>query len=417
MSKRCFIILGLILFVFQGAAQGDESLFTPKLLTTPLIKKAFAFLEQSREEIIANWIYLAEIPSPSGQEGKRAAYMEKIFKELGLSQVGLDKSGNVQGVWPGQKTGKKILVTAHLDTVFQGVKSIRVKREGNLLKAPGIGDDTASLINLIWTIKALQNAGFKPKHNYYFLATVGEEIGFVGMKAYLAELPRKFDLVLALDGDLGKVHYGALGFGGGRVVYRGPGAHTMESRGIPNPAVAVAKTITRLYQIDCPAQPLEKWTILNVGMIGGGKVTNAVPQEAYFTIDLRSASQKELMRIQNEIEQICRQVAYEENVFLELNLRKDSPAYQLPGARNSFLVKTLVDILEYLKIKDIEVDPLGSTEANVGLAYGLLSVNLGRTYGRFKHSLREEAEIDGLFLAMKQIILLLASLEKAPLTD
>lgn len=365
MVKKCFIFWGIILFVFQLPAHSDESLFTPQLLSTPLIKKAFAFLEENREKIIANWIYLTEIPAPSGQETRRAVYMEKMFKELGLHQVGLDKSGNVQGVWPGQKGGKKILISAHMDTVFQSVDSIKVKREGNLLKAPGVGDDTASLINLIWTIKALQKAGFKPTHSYYFLATVGEEIGFVGMKAYMAETQRKFDLVLALDGDLGKVHYGALGFGGGRVVYRGPGAHTMQSRGVPNPAIAVAKTIIKLYQIECPAQPLEKWTILNVGMMGGGQVTNAVPQEAYLTIDLRSASQEELIRVQNQIKKICQQIAQEENVFLELNLRKDSPAYQIPGARNSFLVKTLVDILKYLKVRDIEVDPLGSTEANV----------------------------------------------------
>jgi hypothetical protein len=75
------------------------------------------------------------------------------------------------------------------------------------------------------------------------------------------------------------------------------------------------------------------------------------------------------------------------------------------------LVKTVLDILEYLGVKDITVDPLGSTEANVGIEKGILSVNLGRTTGRYKHSLREEADIDGLFLAMKQIVLLICCLE------
>jgi len=70
-----------------------------------------------------------------------------------------------------------------------------------------------------------------------------------------------------------------------------------------------------------------------------------------------------------------------------------------------------VEILEFLKVRDIEVDPLGSTEANTGLEKGILSLNLGRTYGRYKHSLREEAEIEGLFLALKQILLMICSLE------
>jgi hypothetical protein len=45
------------------------------------------------------------------------------------------------------------------------------------------------------------------------------------------------------------------------------------------------------------------------------------------------------------------------------------------------------------------------------LEKGILSLNLGRTYGRYKHSLREEAEIEGLFLALKQILLMICSLE------
>ena len=61
-------------------------------------------------------------------------------------------------------------------------------------------------------------------------------------------------------------------------------------------------------------------------------------------------------------------------------------------------------------LENVTVDPLGSTDANVGIERGILSVNLGRTYGRYKHSLNEEAEIDGLFLALKQILLLLVCL-------
>ena len=105
-------------------------------------------------------------------------------------------------------------MSAHMDTVFQGVWEIKVKREGNLLKAPGIGDDTANLVNLLWSIRALKQVGFKPDNTYYFIGSVEEETGFVGIEAFLNSAEEKFDLVIALDGDLGKVHYGALGFGG-----------------------------------------------------------------------------------------------------------------------------------------------------------------------------------------------------------
>ena len=406
-------LAGLIIFFILSSAspQGEESLFKPEMVNSPLIQKMFSFIEKNREKIIEEWIYLTEIPAPSGHEEKRAEYLKKEFEASGLDDVFIDSSGNVIGIWRGTGRGKKIIMSAHMDTVFQGVWEIKVKREGNLLKAPGIGDDTANLVNLLWSIRALKQAGFKPKNTYYFMGSVGEEIGFVGMEAFLDSAKEKFDLVIALDGDLGKVHYGALGFGGGRITFRGPGAHTMQSRGLPNPNLAVAKAIERIYEIELPSEPPEKWTIINVGMIGGGKVRNAVSEDSYFTVDLRSANQDELEKAQTEIRKICQDVASEVGVELEMNLNERSRAYQIPGAGDSFLVRTVFDILKFLEVKEIEVDPLGSTEANVGIEKGILSVNLGRTYGRYKHTLSEEAEIDGLFLAMKQILLLIYCLK------
>ena len=406
-------LLGLIIFstIFSASTKGEESLFKPEMVNSPLIQKMFSFIEKNREKVIQEWIYLTEIPAPSGHEQKRAAYVKKQFEASGLDEVFIDPSGNVIGILKGAGKGKKIIMSAHMDTVFQGVWEIKVKREGNLLKAPGIGDDTANVVNLLWSIRALKQAGFKPKNTYYFMGSVGEEIGFVGMEAFLDSTKEKFDLVIALDGDLGKVHYGALGFGGGRITFRGPGAHTMQSRGVPNPNLAVAKAIDQICEIELPSKPLEKWTIINVGMIGGGKVRNAVSEESYFTVDLRSANQEELEKAQTKIRKICQDVSAEVGVELEMNLNERSKAYQIPGAGDSFLVRTVFDILKFLEVREIEVDPLGSTEANVGIEKGILSVNLGRTYGRHKHTLSEEAEIDGLFLAMKQILLLIYCLK------
>jgi acetylornithine deacetylase/succinyl-diaminopimelate desuccinylase-like protein len=414
MAKKAQILSVLILTVASVGivwSFDHDSLFTAETAKSPLALSVFAFLESNEDRVIDEWIRLTEIPSPSGHEAKRAAYLLGQFQSVGLEEVHIDAFGNVIGLWKGEPLGKNIIVTAHMDTVFQDVWEIKVKREGNVLKAPGIGDDTASLINLLWSVRALKHVGFQPKNTYYFLATTGEEVGFVGMDNFLNTTEESFDLVLALDGDLGKVHYGALGFGGGRITFRGPGAHTMQSRGVPNPNLAVARAIDRLTNIHLPAEPLEKWTILNIGLIGGGKVRNAVSQESFFSVDLRSANQVELEKVQGEIKHICQDVATELGVEVEIDLNENSKAYQISGARESFLVKTVLDILVYLKVADVEVDPLGSTEANVGIEKGILSVNLGRTYGRYKHSLREEADIDGLFLAMKQILLLLICLD------
>ena len=406
-----FMISGLLLGMGRSFVGAELSLFTRKIAESRFVQTLFTYIDRNEDAIIQEWTRLTEIPAPSGHEGKRAQYMKGQFESLGLDEAYIDWAGNVVGIWKGTEGGKSYVLSAHMDTVFQGVWDIHVKREGNVLKAPGIGDDTASLINMLWSLRALKEAGFRPENTFYFVATVEEETGFDGMQAFMDSVKQDFNYVIALDGDLGKVHYGALGFGGGKITFRGPGAHTMQSRDVPNPNLAVAMAIQRICELDLPSSPVEKWTVLNVGMIMGGKVRNAVSQESSFTIDLRSGNQEELVRAQKRIKEICAEVASETGVKWEIQLDDQSKAHQIPGARDSALVKTVVDILEYLEVKEIEVDPLGSTEANVGIERGIISLNLGRTYGRFKHSLREEADIDGLFLAMKQIILLICCLE------
>jgi tripeptide aminopeptidase len=408
MPKRGMILFALVLWT---AAAGEQSFFSPEIAQSRVVREAFAYLDQNRDRIVAEWTALTEIPAPSGQERRRAVYLKAQFEAAGMAGVRIDAAGNVIGMWKGSGTGKRIAVSAHMDTVFQGVSEIKVTREGRWLKAPGIGDDTASLINLLWTVRALAAAHFAPASTYYFLATVREETGLAGMRAFLKEPPENIDMVIALDDDLGKIHYGALGLGGGKVVFRGPGAHTMQSRGIPNPNLAVAKAIQRIYEIPLPSQSLEKWTVLNIGQISGGKVTNAVSQESSFTIDLRSADQEELDRVREDIGRIVRDIAKETGTTAEIALRADAKVHKIPGAADSSLVKTLAEILRFLGVREVEVDPLGSTEANAGIERGILSVNAGRTYGNFKHSLNEEADIDGLFLAQRQLILFLASLK------
>ncbi|MDH5706845.1 MAG: hypothetical protein OEZ45_12585, partial [Candidatus Aminicenantes bacterium] len=157
----CLTLFSLLILSSTGL-QAEESLFNPEMVNTSFVQKLFSFIEKNREKVIKEWIFLTEIPAPSGYEHKRANYMKKQFEAAGLDEAYVDSSGNAVGIWKGSSQGKKIIISAHLDTVFQGVWEIKVKREGNILKAPGIGDDTASLINLLWSIRALKQAGFKP---------------------------------------------------------------------------------------------------------------------------------------------------------------------------------------------------------------------------------------------------------------
>ena len=396
--------------VFSVTAAAQESLFTPELASTTLTRDVFAYFEANRDNIIDEWIQLTEIPAPSGHEERRASYLVEQFEAAGLEDVTVDEVGNVVGIWRGRGQGEKIVFAPHMDTVFQDLWDIHVTREGNVLKAPGIGDNTASCINLLWTLRALKHAGFEPVNDYYFLVTVGEELGKVGMKFYFANTMEQFDKVIALDGGLGGMTYGAFGFGGREVTFSGPGAHTLSSKGIPNPNLAMARAVEQIYQISVSTEPREKWTVLNVGLVRGGRSRNAVSQETTFYVDLRSHDQDELDNAGRQIDEICYRVADEESVAVEIT-RRDDKAAQIPGHRNSTLVRTAEDVLRFLGVEP-RLNPWGVTDANIAIRRGIPAISLGRTYGRGGHTLEEEAEIDGLFVGMKQVALMFLSLNR-----
>jgi len=408
--KRTIASATTMLAALTVAAGAQESLFAPELASSPLARDVFAFFEENRENIIEEWIELTEIPAPSGHEERRAEYFVEQFEAAGLDEVSVDAVGNVLGIWRGAGQGHKIVFAPHMDTVFQDLWDIQVTREGNILKAPGIGDNTASCINLLWTLRALKQAGFEPVNDYYFLVTVGEEMGKVGMKFFFNNTEEEFHQVIAMDGGVGGITYGAFGFGGREVTFKGPGAHTLSSKGVPNPNLAMARAIEEIYQISIPTEPSEKWTVVNVGLVRGGRSRNAVSQETTFYADLRSHDQAELEKAGRQIDEICYRVADEEGVEVEIS-RRDDPAASIPGHRNSSLVKTAEDVLRFLGV-DPRLDAWGVTDANIAIRRGIPAISVGRTYGRGGHTLHEEAEIDGLFVGMRQVALLFLALNR-----
>jgi hypothetical protein len=110
-----------LLLVAQGRAlfpgpPADQSLFSLRVAESKLVRDAFAVIEKNRDATIAEWIALTEIPAPSGKEEKRAAVLRDKFAAAGLDKVGIDAAGNVVGVWPGSGRGKRVVVSAHMDT-------------------------------------------------------------------------------------------------------------------------------------------------------------------------------------------------------------------------------------------------------------------------------------------------------------
>jgi acetylornithine deacetylase/succinyl-diaminopimelate desuccinylase-like protein len=297
-----------------------------------------------------------------------------------------------------------------MDTVHPMDTDVTVVRDGGILRAPGVFDNSASVANMMAVIRALKRTGVQTRGDLVFIATVEEELGFNGMDAWLDANAGVADMVVALDGGLGGVSYGALWFGQRRYTFHAEGSHTLSSHGKPHPAQALSEAISSIYQIQLEEDG--PFAVFNVGMLGGGKVTNAIPQEAWFTVDLRSVSPPLLDELDVELDRRVAAAAEAHRVEWTRDPPSMPSAMEASGAmlpqaerRSHPLVQTMLDVYEYLGVGARAQDS-GSTDAVAAVRRGIPAIAIGRGRGGEQHTLSEWAEADSALDATKAVLLI-----------
>lgn len=420
--RRSFAVLAVVTaalslsppLVQPLAAQTYPTSWNPELLKRADVKSAMAMIEQRFPSQVDEWIRIAEMPGKSRLEQQRGAYVKSVFEKEGL-KVSVDSIGNVTGVRKGTGGGPTIVIAAHTDIVFPPETNTKVRRSGDTLFAPGVGDNTASVANMLSTLRVMNATKFTSTGDIIFIGTVQEELGLKGMAYWLEHNPKP-DLLIVPDGAYGSVSYGALGIYWTKFVFTHPGAHTLSSRGIPTPVKAVAKVIDRLYQL--PFDALPNGAVMNIGQIHGGSIFNAVPQELYFTVDLRSSDPVLLDSLDRMITRITQEVAAEQKVGLKIEIEQKSGAggteKQLEGARAHPLVQTAVDINRALGMTPgmpgaSEAVATGATDANPGVVRKIPSIAIGGSKSSGAHQLTEFALASSALPSTKLLYLLTAT--------
>lgn len=385
-----------------------------RLLERPDVKSAMAMLEKNFPQQVEEWVKITEMPGKSGQEQLRGAYVKSVFEQEGLKAT-VDSIGNVTAVRKGTGGGPTIVIMAHIDVVFPNDTPKKVRRVGDTLYAPGVGDNTASVGNMLATLRTMNATRFTSTGDIIFVATTQEELGLKGADYWLRNNPRP-DLLIVPDGSYGSVAYGALGIYWTKYVFTSPGAHTLASRGRPTPVRAVAAAIDRLYKLEFPALP--DGAVMNIGQIHGGNIFNAVPQELYFTVDLRSSDPVLLDSLDRTITRVTQQVADEYKVGLRVEIDQKNQAggteKQLAGARAHPLVQTAVDINRALGMSAgmpgaMEAVATGATDANPGVVRKIPAIAIGGSKANGAHQLTEYAIASSALPSTKLLYLLTAT--------
>lgn len=352
---------------------------------TPQVEQALRFFETNAAAITDEHIRICSIPATPFAERERAEYFAKRFQELGLSDVSIDEEGNCLGLFKGSSATPLIVVSAHLDTVFPPGTDFTVRREGHRLLAPGIADDGCGLIALIAIVQAMRAAKIEPAGSILFVATVGEEGegNLRGVRHLLtsgAWSKRKIDAFLSFDGPgLDRITNRALGSRRYRVEFNGPGGHSWGDFGLPNPAHALGRAISRLAAYPVPKEPR---TTFNVGSIEGGTSVNAIPQRAAMEVDLRSAGEAELKRLDAFFRRAMKEAAEEENggrkpgdaaLKVQTQLIGERPSGETPA--DSTVVKLAIETTRVFGVEP-RLDQ-SSTDSNLPISLGIPAITIG----------------------------------------
>jgi tripeptide aminopeptidase len=402
-----------LLLVTALPLHAQTNWFSEARVQRPEMRKALDSLNEA--SIVDEWIKLTEIPAPSGKEKVRADYVRAELQKLGLTDIRTDEMSNVSGIRKGTGGGPSVAFAAHLDTVFPLGTDIKVKRDGDTLHAPGIGDDTGNVVALLEAFRALNRGGIKTRGDLIFLASTQEELGLKGAKYWLTHSGYKPDMFVALDVPSDEVWYGALRIDLLKFFYTAPSVHTLYSRDTASPAKALAKGIAAVYGIALP--PLVEGVgnvrlpTINVGMLGGGTVANAIPSETWFTVDLRSIDTPTQDRLRSTVIDAAHDVADAEHVGFRVEHTVVTEDYSkaLPKERrlNHSLVQTVVATANFFRKPGTAVIvpmDLGSTDANIAVSMGIPAVAAGALLSRNQHQLEENAQASSIVPGIKQLI-------------
>ena len=363
---------------------------------------------------MANHVMLTEIAAPPFMEERRAAKFAELLREAGADSVWIDAEGNVIALRRGQLGQRTVAVDAHLDTVFPEGTDVSVRRRGDTLLAPGIGDDTRGLAVVLTLLQAMNAAELHTEADLLFIGTVGEEgLGDLrGMKYLFRDGGPRIDVWISIDGvDPKRIVHGGLGSHRYRVTVRGPGGHSWGAFGLANPHHALGMAVQKFVAAADPFTSSGPRTSYNVGRIGGGTSVNSIPFESWMEVDMRSVSPERLNGVDALFQRAMREALEEANI---LRRRGDSLTMEIESIGNrpsgvvsvdASLVQAAMAATTYFDLEPVLT--ISSTNSNIPISLGVPAITIGSGgAGGDAHALSEWWVNDNQALGIKRALLI-----------
>ncbi len=351
---------------------------------------------------------LVNLDSPfDDPEGVRTVLdrLARRFEPLDASLEWRAENGfpHLRATLPGGE--RRVALLGHADTVFvRGTAALRPFRvDSNTAFGPGVADMKGGLVVAVAALERLVGAG-EPR------PTV--EVVIVGDEEVRLTPPPFMDVLMACDACL---VLEAAGAGGrfvvarragawARLVARGRAAHsgTAPERG-SSAILAVCRELVRIAEID-GARP---GVTVSVGKIGGGSLTNVVPELAEASLDIRSYEPEVLEATLADVRKVGAHGGVE--IALEIDGR-------WPRMSSTPATEALAAVYERLAR---EAGIPATAERRGGMSDGCWTADAGvptldglGPIGQYDHSPEEYIEVSSLSDRAAVLVALLVEMEK-----
>jgi glutamate carboxypeptidase len=254
---------------------------------------------------------MVEIESPSNNK----AAADELSKFL--AQEFAAEGGNVrvhpasaygdhlQIDFPGDAAGKPVMLLGHFDTVWPlgTLRTMPFRVEAGRAFGPGVFDMKASLVMMIYALRALREARARHRPVVVFLDS-DEEVGSTSSRPITEAIAGDCEAVLVLEpaqGAQGFLKTARKGVGHFTLRVLGRAAHAgVDIEKGQNAIVELAQQILSLLKFVDPSRGIT----VNPGVIQGGTRSNVVAAEAWAEIDVRVAQKMDAAALEHKFAQL-----------------------------------------------------------------------------------------------------------------
>lgn len=363
----------------------------------------------NKQRVINELVELVQIDSLSSKEGAVAKVLACKLKQLGfdvhIDDAGVEcggETGNIIATLKGNRPGKAVLFSAHMDTVSpgEGIKPVVDKING-IIKSDETtvlgSDDKGGIVAILEAMRMIQENNMSHA-DIQIVFSICEECGLLGAK-HLDYSKTSADFAFVLDD----------GGAPGKIIVKAPAQESIAIKIKGRPAHAGVSPEEGISAVMVAARAIDKMKLLrideettaNIGIIKGGIATNIVMPELELAAEVRSLDNSKLEAQTQHMVDAFKQAADDFGAEIEIKTKRMYDAFNVD--ENDEIVNLVKKAFTNIGIEAAVISTGGGSDTNILNANGIKAVNL--SVGMEKaHTLEEHVAIEDLMSSAEMVV-------------